>query len=301
MRLSRFGIPLLCALYLYRSTADAAEAAPKTITADEAISPHLTLEELLTMVVTASKRSQSLATAPAVITVITEEDIRAYGSKTLIEVLEQAVSVMGWGSAGFPRSSLSIRGDRHNSAQRNVLMLLNGRPFRDSEVGVDAPLLVALPLSAVARIEVIRGPGSVLFGTNAYSGVINVLLRNSTQTSGLAGAATSQGPDRPALSVHYGSFGSVQADASAGAKVGDLQVFGAARVEDSKGWNFDYTDYKRVQQAEDFGDNQLGFVGSVRFRGFSLDATYLNADQDYLGISPLWPAEAPARTRARGD
>jgi outer membrane receptor for ferrienterochelin and colicins len=278
VRLTRSGMLLLwigCFSSLTASAEDTKE--------EPTYGAELTLEDLLTTVVTASKRSQTLATAPSIMSVITEQEIQLYGGRTVREVLERVVSVMGWSPFQFPQGPLSIRGDREEGPTHSVLLLLDGRPFRDSELGMDSPLMASLPVSAVERIEVIRGPGSVLFGTNAFTGVVNII--------------THHGAQRPTASVEYGSFGSAQVNLSGGANVGDLKVFGAARVENSDGWPFDYTDPNHVHNVEDFGDRQRGFVGNVRFRGFSLDATYDTLSQDYLGQTPVWPMEAPQRTR----
>src|SRR5687767_6451113 len=97
-------------------------------TKEEPAYADMTLEELLTTVVTASKRSQTLATAPSIMSVITEHDIQTYGGRTVREVIERIVGVMGWSPFNFPNGPVSIRGDRPFSQTRDTLVLIDGRP-----------------------------------------------------------------------------------------------------------------------------------------------------------------------------
>jgi len=115
--------------------------------------------------------------APASITVITAEQIRALGYQTLSEALRAVRGAVSsndrvYESVGF--RGLSPPGDY----TRRVLVLLDGHPYNDIVTGqgyVGRDLDV--DLDTVERIEVVRGPGSVLYGTGALFGVINVVTR----------------------------------------------------------------------------------------------------------------------------
>jgi outer membrane receptor for ferrienterochelin and colicins len=128
----------------------------------------LSLEELMNVnVYTASKKIQKASDAPAIISVITYEDIRKMGVTSLIDVLKYVPGIeTSMGSDGFYR--LSIRGARKDG---NVLMLINGHHVNDFYSGRS---IFDLPVDFIDKIEIVRGPSSALFGSNAVAGVINV-------------------------------------------------------------------------------------------------------------------------------
>jgi outer membrane receptor protein involved in Fe transport len=125
----------------------------------------------------ASKQQLSVDQAPASVTVITREELRAFGYQTLAEALQ---AVRGFfladdrvytyvGVRGFqPPGDLNTR----------ILVLWDGHPFNDVWAGQAFTARDLEPdLSAVDRIEVVRGPASILYGTGAFFGVINVVPR----------------------------------------------------------------------------------------------------------------------------
>ena len=72
----------------------------------------------------------------------------------------------------------AVRGDLPTHTNNHTLLLINGRPVRESNSGGwNFPVYMAYPIDMIERIEFVRGPGSVLYGTNAYTGVINVITK----------------------------------------------------------------------------------------------------------------------------
>lgn len=131
----------------------------------------------------ASGSPQPTARAPSVATVITAEDIAAIGAADLDEVLE---TVPGLHVARSPAAYNPIYIIRGISTQYNpqVLMLINGIPITGVFVGDRSNIWGGMPVENIARIEVIRGPGSALYGADAFSGVINIITKNSTDLNG---------------------------------------------------------------------------------------------------------------------
>ncbi len=174
---SRFSLalPLVTLASLSFSRSSLAQSQPDETfsgTADEL----LELEQLL--VTTASKSAERIADAPGVVSVISAEDIRNFGARNLLEVLDRAPATYGIGSYLYPQNVLSIRGDVLTHFDNHVLLLFDGRPVRESIYGgLNAAIYTSFPVEAIERIEVIRGPGSVLYGTNAYAGVVNVITK----------------------------------------------------------------------------------------------------------------------------
>ncbi len=155
------------------------------------------LEELLNTEVTtvtgASKYQQELTDSPASISIITADEIRKHGYRTLADALN---SVRGFYLSYYRNyhyvgvRGLSPLGD-YNS---RILLLVDGHRLNDA-VYEQAPLGSDFPvdLDLIDRIEVIRGPGSSLYGTNAFLAVINVITRSGVTLKGaeLAGSGGS--------------------------------------------------------------------------------------------------------------
>ncbi|WNG60840.1 TonB-dependent receptor [Archangium gephyra] len=126
-------------------------------------------------VVTASRRAQSSLEAPNATTVITSEDIRLSGATSLPELLRRVpgaeVMMLGPGSA-----NLSLRGFNQRIANK-VLVLVDGRTEYQDFLGMTLWSSIPVELEDIERIEVIRGPGSALYGANAMLGVVNIITR----------------------------------------------------------------------------------------------------------------------------
>ena len=96
----------------------------------------MSLEELLRIeVTTASKKSESLLDAPAIMLVLTESDINAYGGRSLVEVLDRTTSVFFMGTQENLQGALTMRGDATLGANNHILVLVNGRPIQESTHG----------------------------------------------------------------------------------------------------------------------------------------------------------------------
>jgi len=126
---------------------------------------------------------QPIARAPSVATVITAEDIAAIGAADIDEVLETVPGLHVSRSVLGYNPIYTIRGI---STQYNpqVLMLVNGIPITAAFVGDRSQVWGGMPVENIARIEVIRGPGSALYGADAFSGVINIITKTAADIDG---------------------------------------------------------------------------------------------------------------------
>jgi len=154
---------------------------------------------------------KSLKLAPAVATVITAADIEAMGATTLDEALA-SVPGLHVTPSNFDRlnSSYSIRGIL-TKLNEQVLLLIDGQPIRYIAQG-SRPDTFKLSTANIARIEVVRGPGSALYGADAFSGTINVITRNSADVDGTK------------TRVRYGSFNTQEAVLQHGESYGGWDV-----------------------------------------------------------------------------
>ncbi|UCD50346.1 MAG: TonB-dependent receptor [Phycisphaerales bacterium] len=149
----------------------------------------LSLEELMEVeidtVTSASKYKQKVSEAPSSITVITADEIRKYGYRTLAEVLQ---SVPGF-YLNYDRNYhyLGTRGFRRpGDYDTRILLLVDGH--RTNENIGDSPAFgthFLLDVDLIERVEIIRGPGSSLYGSNAFLGVINVITKTGGRIGGL--------------------------------------------------------------------------------------------------------------------
>jgi outer membrane receptor for ferrienterochelin and colicins len=154
---------------------------------------------------------QPITRAPAVATVITAHDIAAMGATDLDQALESVPGLHVSMTSIALTPIYSFRGifTNHNP---QVLMLVNGIPITDTVLGDRGQVWGGMPLENVARIEVIRGPGSALYGADAFSGVINIITKTAADING-----TEYG-------LRAGSFNSRDAWVQHGGKLGKLDA-----------------------------------------------------------------------------
>ena len=146
----------------------------------------LTLDSLLnTPISTAAKYAQSVRQVAGSVTIVTAEDIRRFGYRTVTDVLQSMAGVY----TSNPRSyeSVGIRGfGRPTDYNNRILLLIDGHSVFESMWG-QAYLgdELAINLGSVERIELVRGPSSALYGTGAMFAVVNVITRQGTDVQGL--------------------------------------------------------------------------------------------------------------------
>jgi iron complex outermembrane recepter protein len=136
----------------------------------------LSLEDLLSVEVTSvAKRTQRLSDVPAAVFVITADDIRRSGARSLPEVLRLAPGVDA-SSIGGDRWAVSIRGFAEYLSAK-LMVLVDGRNAYSPNFSGVLWNTLQFPLENIERIEVIRGPGGSIWGANAVNGVVNIITR----------------------------------------------------------------------------------------------------------------------------
>ena len=120
--------------------------------------------------------------AAAVTSVVTAEQIKSMGATELHEVLETVPGVHATLQPNTTDYSYSIRGIR-NAQNSQVLILLNGTRITTPFNGT-LPTGTELPIEAIQQVEVIRGPGSALYGADAFAGVINIITKKAKDING---------------------------------------------------------------------------------------------------------------------
>ncbi|WP_028358269.1 ligand-gated channel protein [Brackiella oedipodis] len=176
---------------------------PQVIFAQEADS---NVKRMDNIVVTASGSEQLIEDAPASITVVSRQDLEKKSFNDITDMLRDVpgVSITGGGS----RSDISVRG----MSPQYTLILIDGKrqSSRETRPNSDGPGIEQgwmPPLEAIERIEVVRGPMSSLYGSEAMGGVINVITRKVPEkwSGSLRGEATIQ-EDRDSGDIFGGNF-----------------------------------------------------------------------------------------------
>ncbi|MBK7005674.1 MAG: TonB-dependent receptor [Burkholderiales bacterium] len=157
----------------------------------------------------ATGSKQLVSRAPAVATVITAQDIAATGARNIDEAL-QAVPGMHVSVGYLYDPVYAVRG-LHTKYNPEVLMLFNGVPITSPYFSNRGDGWNTIPAENIARIEVIRGPGSALYGADAFTGVINVITKTSADVGGtVVGSRLGSYNSREAWVQHGGHWGNVE-------------------------------------------------------------------------------------------
>jgi len=174
-------VPAAVALPFCAALAETNAASPQDLTS-------LSLEELSEITVEtvygASKRVQSVAEAPSSVSIVTADEIKKSGYRTLGEVFNQ----VGGAYLSYDRSYsyLGIRGfSRPGDYGGRILLMVDGHRVNDpifDSANVGPEFL--LDVDSIERVEVIRGPGSSLYGNNAFFGVVNVITKKGRDVGG---------------------------------------------------------------------------------------------------------------------
>jgi outer membrane receptor for ferrienterochelin and colicin len=160
-----------------------AQTAPRTSSPREAgeLKTEAVFEET---VVTASKAAQNPLDAPNSTSIITEQDIRLSGITKIPELLRRLAGVDIMETTGA-HTEVSLRGFNQRLSNK-VLVLVDGRSVYVDLIGATLWGLLSIGVEDVERVEVVRGPGSALYGADAFNGVINIITKQpGTGGSGL--------------------------------------------------------------------------------------------------------------------
>jgi iron complex outermembrane receptor protein len=155
------------------------------------------------LVITASKHLQKASEAPATIDVVTSADIERFGLRTLGDALRLFAGIDV--ADGIVGMVVSPRGLGEKMVNNTILCMVDGHPYNEIIGGHVDPAYI--PLSHVERIEVIRGPGSALYGANAFCGVINIITKSAKDVDGIKLSVSRGRWDTQTQELLYGKQG----------------------------------------------------------------------------------------------
>jgi len=224
-------------------------------------------------VVGASKYEQKITEAPASVTVVSEEEIKRYGYRTLADILASAQGF--YVTYDHDYSFLGVRGMSLGDFNSRVLVLVDGHRINSSVTdGTDIGTAFILDVDLIDRVEIIRGPGSALYGNNAFFAVINVITRPASQLNGLE------------ASGEYGEWNTYKARASFGKAFTNglnLLLSGTYYHSDGVGDIFFRTYDTPVQNngvaSDKDGDWFASTFGSLGYSDFTLEGAFIHREK----------------------
>ncbi len=235
----------------------------------------MSLEQLMQIQVpeveTASKFEQKATEAPANVTVLTSDEIKKYGWRTLGDLLE---TVPGF-YISYDRDYqyVGVSGVSLGDANSRILLLVNGHRVNNDlndSAAVDTSFILDVDL--IDRVEIIRGPGSVLYGNNAFFAVINVFTRTGKQVGGVEGSGS------------YGSYNAAEGRVTVGNQfTNGLQYMLSGTIYNNPGnENLYYPEFQAYNNgiAHNMDADQFqSYFGSVNYSDFTLEGGYINREK----------------------
>ena len=226
---------------------------------------NMSLEDILNLQVsTASKIEENLNDAPGIITVLTNQEINNFAAQNLGQILNKVISSIFISANVFSDNLIVMRGQSLTPYNNHILILMDGRPIRDPiSGGLNNSVYTTFPIDAIDHIEIIRGPGSVLYGSCAYSGVINII----TKTAKNEGFKSN-------VSLMYGTYNTFQQNYTGLYKKENLNMlFSISHLQDD-GPLYDFTDYNLYNYAAHFDRKTLGVLFNLNYKNFSLKSFF---------------------------
>ncbi|MGA2114315.1 MAG: TonB-dependent receptor [Bryobacteraceae bacterium] len=220
-------------------------------------------------VTTASKFSENLSDAPGVMSVVTKDELRRFGGLTLGEILDRVAGLTESTASFTDRSLVAARGDQTRIDGGHILFLINGRPTREVlEGGLIGDLLESFPVNILERIEVIKGPGSVLYGSDAFSAVINLI--------------TQKADGNGVILTGMGADGGTATSGQVMVQQGDFSLVGAAQYHQVPNWVTPCDSVYTGMQTISIPDRGQGAYLGMDYRGLSFMSAFTDYATSYI-------------------
>ncbi|MDH3973880.1 MAG: TonB-dependent receptor [Deltaproteobacteria bacterium] len=275
---------LLTALSSVASVASVASTMPASI---EIIDSHKkvepihyagSMEEMLLffdereLIITATKQPQNVADAPAIATIITAEDIRRMGARDIMDVLNR-VPGMHVFRGYYGKENIEVRGIVTINSEK-VKIMIDGHSLNNLLLGGTTYAFDSLSVDNVKRIEVVRGPGSALYGSNAFSAVINIITKDGKDMDGVIFTAAG------------GSYDTGKVNLQAGKKWDELDIASSVDYYSTYGarLNVDSDILGNSGKTRD-GERKLEAAFKAKYKGISFNSKYVTKrEESYIGV-----------------
>lgn len=224
--------------------------------------------------ITATKRATPLRKAPAIATIVTAEEIRNMGARNLIDVLKM-VPGFGISTNEFGISMVEVRGIRTATSEK-ILVMIDGHSLNKNFTG-SALYNVAglLPVENIKQVEIVRGPGSALYGNSAFMATVNIITRDADEIDGFE------------VKAGGGNFNTYKGNITGGKTIGDkFGVSGSLDYYKTRGDNpYIERDVLGASGRADMQFRQLDSFLKVNYGDLSFRGGYMNKRQhSYIGL-----------------
>jgi outer membrane receptor for ferrienterochelin and colicins len=234
----------------------------------------LSLDELMEIEVAtvygASKHRQKVTEAPSSVTIVTADEIKKYGYRTLSDILRSLRSFY----VSYDRSYayLGVRGfGRTGDYNSRILILVDGHRVNDNiydSVSIETGFILDIDL--INRVEVIRGPSSSLYGNNAFFAVINIITRTPQDLKGME------------ASGEAGSFDTFRSRLGIAKKWGNgIELALSGSLSDSHGRDLFYKEFDNPSTNNGIAENgdygrSYNLFSKLSFRDFTIEGAYVS-------------------------
>jgi outer membrane receptor for ferrienterochelin and colicins len=139
---------------------------------------------------TAGKTTEKISDVPASVILVTRQDIQRYGYTQLSDILRHVSGMYLIDFYGLGGSAYGVRGYLNPGVSRNMIILINGIDQVFDYASSYFLSSMSIPVEAIDRIEIVRGPQSTIYGSGAFFGVINIITNELHQEQGVASSVT---------------------------------------------------------------------------------------------------------------
>jgi iron complex outermembrane receptor protein len=227
-----------------------------------------------TFVTTATKTLEDIKKSGATVSIITSQDLQKMGARNLMDALKRLPG-LGINQMTMGMSAVEVRGVKTDFGEK-VLFLINGHPINNNLVNGGAHSSYNnFIVDDIKRVEVVRGPGSALYGANAFVAVINIITKDAADINGTK------------VTVGTGSYRSRKANLQVGDTFGELDLAANLNVYDTDGHKGEVaSDAINRSGISDYWNKRYEFGLQLDYGDFSFQSKYLQRKSGpYLGAN----------------
>ncbi len=253
----------------------------------------MSLEEMLNVkITTAGKKEQRVADSPASVVIITRKDIETYGYRSLEEILENVPGMYAIDDFAGYRKTYGVRGF-YSGYPRNIIFLVNGISQAEGVFDYHVMSNFNIPVEAIDRIEVVRGPMSVIYGQGAFFGAINIITNDSDNETNLVSFSGGKSTKKAAAKIS-GSQGEFKFSASAGYSDSDGPDHDLSKMVSNMSsltpWGINEINARTEKRLERESRN---FIFSGRYKNFHADMSVNRSCDEIFIFKPSVTTGSP--------
>ncbi len=247
------------------------------------------LEELINATVTVgSKKAEKASKTPAIVSVFTNQDIIDSGYDNLYDLLGTVPGVEIIESY-YGQTMVLFRGVQQEHYNNKSLLIIDGHRIYEQTSGNYR--LEQIPLNAIKRIEIIRGPGSALYGTNAYTGLINITTKKDFKTDEISiyqrfGLFNDSGDGK----VKFAEYAEVSLQKTLGE---DISISSHSSGKWHQSFIYTINEPEALDPSKpiskDYKNNFINTYNSFSWKGLNINAFFFQQDKSKYGTLPSDP------------